>query len=387
MKKFKFIDLFAWLGWFHIAAESLGWECVFASEIDDKASDTYEKNLWLKPHWDITKIKEQDIPSFDMLCAWFPCQPFSKWWKQKWFDDTRGTLFFDICRIADFHKPSLLLLENVQNLSKHDNWHTYDTIISTLNDLGYITVSEPLVLSPEQFWVPSQRKRLYIPCIRKDLTSETTLHFDFNMSKPKDAYSILDMENNEDVSLKISDYEERVLIIWDEFLSFIKYETLGFPIWYDYLVSNSDVSWLPLWKKNIISKNNQLYVDHKDLIDSWKTKYNNLDWLYDSHKKFEFQAWKSYKSVFDWLIQFRPSGVRVRKPNAFSTLVAMNQPQIVWKYRRRLSINETKKLQSFPSTYELSENKNISWKQLWNSVNITVVTNVMKELLKKSNLI
>ena len=113
----KFIDLFCGIGGFHQALKKIGCECVFASDIDENCRKTYENNYGLKPEGDITKIKIEEIPIFDILCAGFPCQPFSKAGFQKGFDDDRGNLFFHICNVVKIHKPKYMILENVRNLA------------------------------------------------------------------------------------------------------------------------------------------------------------------------------------------------------------------------------------------------------------------------------
>ena len=121
LNKIKYIDLFAGIGGFHQAMNNFNAECVFASEWDKEAVKTYFENYKIKPYGDITEIKEKDIPPHDMLCGGFPCQAFSISGKQKGFEDTRGTLFFDVARIVKYHKPKVLLLENVRNFEKHDD--------------------------------------------------------------------------------------------------------------------------------------------------------------------------------------------------------------------------------------------------------------------------
>lgn len=118
LKSYKFIDLFAGIGGFHYALKSFGAECVFASEIDEKASFIYEQNHGLKPFGDITKIDEKDIPKHDILCAGFPCQAFSISGKQKGFEDTRGTLFFDVARIVKEHQPKIVFFRKCQKFCK-----------------------------------------------------------------------------------------------------------------------------------------------------------------------------------------------------------------------------------------------------------------------------
>ncbi len=170
---YNFIDLFCGIGGFHLALSSLGANCVFASDIDKEACKVYETNFGLKPHGDITKIKEEKIPKHDILCAGFPCQPFSISGNQQGFDDEqgRGKLFFDIVRIAKYHKPKVLLLENVKNFEKHDGGKTIERVEKELNDIGYTVFFD--VLCASDFEVPQQRKRIYIVAFRDDLNINT----------------------------------------------------------------------------------------------------------------------------------------------------------------------------------------------------------------------
>ena len=126
MEKFKFIDLFCGIGGFHQAMADLGGECVYASDIDADCRKTYERNYGIKPDGDITKVEAKDIPAHNVLCGGFPCQAFSKAGNRLGFaDPTKGTLFFDIMRIAKYHKPEYMLLENVRNLASHDGGKTW----------------------------------------------------------------------------------------------------------------------------------------------------------------------------------------------------------------------------------------------------------------------
>lgn len=167
LKKLKFIDLFAGIGGFRIALESFGSECVFSSEWDKFCQESYKLNFNETPYGDITKIDEKDIPDFDILCAGFPCQPFSVSGKQKGFEDTRGTLFFDIVRIVNYHKPKIIFLENVKNLKAHNDGATFNVIEKTLNELNYNVYHK--VLNAKNFGLPQNRERITIICIRKDI--------------------------------------------------------------------------------------------------------------------------------------------------------------------------------------------------------------------------
>ena len=157
----KFIDLFAGIGGFRLGFENAGCTCVFSSEIDEHACRMYELNFGNNPYCDITKLDPNAIPDFDILCAGFPCQAFSICGKQKGFyDETRGTLFFDICRILETKKPKVFVLENVFNLEKHDSGRTLTVMLSALSDLGYTVVYK--VLNARNFGVPQNRERIII---------------------------------------------------------------------------------------------------------------------------------------------------------------------------------------------------------------------------------
>jgi DNA (cytosine-5)-methyltransferase 1 len=160
MEKFKFIDLFAGIGGFHQAAAAVGGVCVFASEIDAAAQQAYEANYGLNPEGDITKVNTASIPEHDLLCAGFPCQPFSIIGNRQGFDDIRGTLFFEIVKILETKKPPMIVLENVKQLATHDNKKTISKIINTLKDLGYKT--EWKVLNALDYGLPQKRERTLI---------------------------------------------------------------------------------------------------------------------------------------------------------------------------------------------------------------------------------
>ncbi|MFZ4107267.1 DNA cytosine methyltransferase [Flavobacterium sp.] len=168
---FKFIDLFAGIGGFRLAMQSLGGKCVFTSEWDKEAQKTYRANFGEVPFGDITKeqVKNYIPDGFDVLCAGFPCQAFSIAGKRGGFDDTRGTLFFDVAEIIKRKKPKAIFLENVKGLRSHDKGKTLETILNVLrNDLGYY-VPEPQVINAKSFGVPQNRERIHIVGFRKDL--------------------------------------------------------------------------------------------------------------------------------------------------------------------------------------------------------------------------
>jgi DNA (cytosine-5)-methyltransferase 1 len=162
---FTFIDLFAGIGGMRVAFEKTGGECVFSSEWDKYAQVTYAANFGETPQGDITQVEVRDVPKHDVLIGGFPCQPFSQAGLKRGFDDTRGTLFFDVARIIDHRKPSMVLLENVKGFVGHDKGRTLDIVKGTLEDLGYNVFYS--VLNARDFGVPQNRERVYIVALNK----------------------------------------------------------------------------------------------------------------------------------------------------------------------------------------------------------------------------
>ena len=198
--KFTFIDLFAGIGGMRIAFQNLGGKCVFSSEIDERAQKTYAINFGDIPDGDITKINEYEIPDHDILVGGFPCQAFSIAGKRGGFNDTRGTLFFDVARIIKAKQPKAFFLENVKGLTNHRGGRTLVTILNVLReDLGYI-VPEPKIMNAKNFGVPQNRERIFIVGFRADLgiTEE-----DFSYPEPTDTTkTIRDIMEKEPVSAK-----------------------------------------------------------------------------------------------------------------------------------------------------------------------------------------
>lgn len=167
LKGFSFIDLFAGLGGFRLALESLGAKCVYSNEWNSEVQKVYAKNFGDVPEGDITQVDEKKIPNHDILCAGFPCQAFSISGKQKGFEDSRGTLFFDVARIVKEKQPKIVFMENVKNFATHDNGHTLEVVKATMEELGYIFFQK--VLNAVDYGIPQKRERIYMVCFRKDL--------------------------------------------------------------------------------------------------------------------------------------------------------------------------------------------------------------------------
>lgn len=194
LMKFTYIDLFAGIGGFHQAGDALGGKCLFASEIDPEAKRSYAENYGLQPQGDITKIDAKDIPDHDVLFAGFPCQPFSIIGNRLGFEDIRGTLFFEIARILEEKKPRLFILENVKQLSRHNNGKTLKTILNTLENLGYKVYWD--VLNALDFGLPQKRERTII-------VGFLNHGVDFSFPKVKKVGCLMDvLEPDEEVDAK-----------------------------------------------------------------------------------------------------------------------------------------------------------------------------------------
>ncbi len=387
MRKFKFIDLFCGVGGFHLALESLGGKCVFASDIDLDCRKVYQDNFGLEPVGDITKVDEKDVPIHDVLCAGFPCQSFSKAGYRRGVNDPRGTLFYEIIRIAKHHQPKYMILENVRNLAGHDGGNTWRVIRYNLREIGYNVSDEPIIFSPHNLGIPQHRERVFILCKRKDLGELP--HFTFNKkNRPaSNAFSIL-QPDEEIVNInryKLRKNEVAIINLWNEFSEIVKDDLPGFPVWSEWLKKLNGVDNIqsyPKWKQNIINKNSKLYSDHKRQIDAWfKKALKNPDFT-GAKAKFEWQAGKATNpDIWETIMHFRPSGLRVKSPTYYPALVAITQTSIVGPRKRRLTPRECARLQRIPDSYKLHPIDRVAYKQLGNSVNVDVVRLFAKLLL------
>ena len=388
MKNFKFIDLFCGIGGFHQAMSDLGGTCVFASDIDADCRKTYERNYGLKPEGDITKINAKDIPSHDVLCAGFPCQSFSKAGNRLGFEDeTKGTLFFDVCRILDFHKPKYALLENVRNLASHDHGNTWKVIHDSLDKLGYNLLPEPVIFSPHMLGIPQHRERVYIMCVRNDVGQIRPFIYEKSKAQKCSIETIL---QSDDEIPNIQDYRvsidmENLIDLWNEFLQSIRVDKLpGFPIWTDRLCDldpNEDLAQYPSWKQNFIHKNNELYIANRKFINGWLKRANNNPLFFGAKAKLEWQAGNTdAPDIWNQIFQLRPSGIRVKVNTYFPALVAIVQTSIIGSRRRYLTPRECARLQSFPDTFKYDVKLAQAYKQFGNAVNVDCVKMFAKHM-------
>lgn len=399
------MDLFAGIGGFHAALEPLGGECVFACEIDSAARAVYEINWDMDVQKDIIPLTEGrvQVPAHDVLCAGFPCQPFSKSGKQLGMDEARGTLFWNIARIIDKRHPSLVLLENVRNIAGPRHRHEWAVIVRTLRELGYAVSDTPVVFSPH--WLPRSaggtpqvRERVFIvawrvgPRTARSLRSIGPLlkkgpvgswdpnRWDLELDLPLESSS----EIRDAGKYALSDDEEHWIEVWNDFLRKVDMERLpGFPIWADSLEEFPRVdSHTPLWKANFLRKNAELYRHHRVGIDSWKEVHKDLTRLPISRRKLEWQAQDAEQDLWQHVLHFRPSGIRVKRATYLPALVAITQTSIIGSRRRRLTPREAARLQGFPDSFKFGEQSDAStYRQLGNAVAVGAVRHVFRSAL------
>lgn len=446
-KTYKFIDLFAGLGGFHLALSELGCECVFSSELKDDLRKLYKINFpKTKIKGDITGIKPEDIPAHDILCAGFPCQPFSQAGKRQGFSDEkeRGNLFYNICAIIEHHQPRYVLLENVSNLKGHDKENTWITIKAMLNELNYEVKDE--ILSPHQYGIPQHRRRIYIVCENRGFGKLERFNFPRTRKITCDITKIID-ENDVDY-IRLKEDTRFQLSMWEKFIKLVisHGQTIPrFPIWamefgatYDYkdiapafqsvaqlkstkghlgeIVMGPTVedclNCLPIyaqtntsrkfpdWKIRYIEQNREFYKKNKDWLDKWIQEIKHLD---NSHLKMEWNCGdNATTTLYDKIIQFRASGIRVKLPT-FSpalNLVGTQIPIFPWvklpketladpdtpEYGRYMTRQEAAMIQGMmklkfgDDDFALSLPR--SFAALGNAVNVTIVKHIAKNLLE-----
>lgn len=405
---FKFVDLFAGIGGFHAALGAMGGKCVYASEWDEDSARIYERNWNLKPDGDITLSANDEvmnIPDHDVLVGGFPCQPFSKSGKQLGMEETRGTLFWNIAKIIEVRKPSIVLLENVRNIAGPRHIHEWEVIIKTLRDLGYRVSTKPMVVSPhlirpEFGGRPQVRDRVFIAATRipkgipnfkidVDIPNLEPVMKDWNPQEwnlGKDLPLEKITKSDYKKSLTLSESEQQWIEAWNDFVLLfrkkeIKNQIPGFPIWADDWVDRKKLRIpkdTPEWKRNFLIKNAEFYTENKKVLDKWLKKWKKLESFPPSRRKFEWQA-QDANSLLETIMHFRPSGIRAKKATYVPALVAITQTSIIGKQLRRISTREGARLQGLPEWFDFADQPNpLSYKQLGNGVNVGAVYNVIK---------
>lgn len=418
----RFVDLFAGLGGFHVALSNLGHTCVLASELDPSLQKLYEENFGIRPNGDVRRIKKAEIPKHDILCAGFPCQPFSKAGEQEGLDCPEwGDLFGQVLKFLRASEPRYFILENVPNLGRHDGGKTWKKMRAALERLGYEV--DARTLSPHQFEIPQIRERLFIVGDRQNLDgfewpTPSTQRLSIKSvldSKPKDARPLPEQVIS-------------CLNVWQDFLdrSPRNIELPSFPIWsmefgatypfeestpykvgtralrkyrgcHGELLNGFDSAErfnrlpsyakskrkrFPDWKIQFIRQNRQFYADNKKWIKPWLKEILNFP---PSLQKFEWNCKGEPRDVWRYVIQFRASGVRVKRQTTAPSLVAMTTTQvpiIAWE-ERYMTPRECARLQSLDTLKALPVAATSAYRALGNAVNARLVELIGRQLIAR----
>lgn len=331
---FKFIDLFAGIGGMRLGFQQNGGTCVFSSEFDKFAQGTYKLNHGELPLGDITKINEEDIPDHDVLLAGFPCQPFSYSGLCEGFEDkTRGTLFFDVLRILESKRPKVALLENVKGFKSHDKGETMFIALKALDEAGYVPFWT--ILNSFDYGVPQYRERWFCVAMRKDIAS----NFEFPSSEGRNTTlrDIVDLEES-GKAYQLTDFEKERI---------------------EYHFSRSSL-------EERVKHDSSKYEPH--------TKKGK-------HGVFSFQK-------ADGALRFHVGDVaKTQIQEAFyacldtyaPTIIANRVPKL-WDIGRKLTVHESLLLQGFPSSFKFETSNAQSYKQLGNSVTVSVIDRLAKKI-------
>ena len=385
----KFIDLFCGIGGFHQALKKFNTKCVLASDNDKKCQEIYKINYNIDVQNDVKKINPNDIEDFDIICGGFPCQTFSNAGKKKTFSDERGLLFDEIIRIAKVKKPKFMFLENVKHILKVGDGKVIKYIKERLDENNYIL--QLFNMSPHKYGIPQQRERIYFVCVRKDIYNG--LDIELPISNKKIIFNnFLDKKKDIDKKYYIKGDILKVLEAWDEMIKIfevgekISPTILIHEFYIDDRKKNFDT--YSKWKQDYINSNKKIIDKYKDKWDSWYKKHKDILQKREIYGKLEWQTGliKPNDSIFNYFIQIRQSGIRVKKAEYFPTLVAISQIPIYGKEKRYITPRECARLQSFPEDFIMSENDNVSYKQFGNAVNVDNVETVIKATFQHYNI-
>lgn len=323
---FTFADIFCGLGGFRIGLEALGGRCVFSSDNNPHIQDTYEKNFDERPQGDIRDIRTESIPEFDVLTAGFPCQPFSISGHKKGFSDTRGTLFFDICRIIESHTPKVVVLENVKHLLHHDRKQTLTKMLKTLNELGYsASVS---LLNAIDFGLPQNRERVFI-------IASKNLCFDFQE---------IETETTMPLKVFLEDSEDHEYLNPEEYTLLETYKIRRQPM--------SGLIFCGYRNKNRFLKNVAERSLHLNRVHRQPNRIYSVE---GNHPTLPSQESSGRFFIYN------PASNKVRK----------------------LSIGECFRIMGFPEAYKRVSSVGEQYRQIGNSVAIPVINGIMKQIIQQ----
>lgn len=439
MKRLRFVDLFAGLGGFHLALRHLGHECVFASEINEELQALYRANFVEAQgitHGDIREYKKK-VPPHDILCAGFPCQPFSKSGKQHGMcDKTRGTLFHEILEILDQHHPPYVILENVGNFERHDEGQTWKVVKNSLAELGYqVRGTEHVgsgghgLVSPHHLGFPHTRERFYIVAslgqLPKDPFPEAQRARTTTLEDIVQVDSELSEEDMKEAAL--SEQQRSCIDHWNALLARLSVDDVAlpsFPIWGDEILAtypfakNAPYAFTAKELRKYIrqyrpprgAKKSELLAllpsyarSRQRKFPKWKIDFirNNRDWFErispyisqqwirklltfpPSLRKLEWNCKGENHDLWRHVLQFRPSGLRVKRFTSSPALVAMTTTQIpiLGPEHRFITRIEGLRLQGFPDSHKLPKERGAAFRALGNAVHVEVVREIARRLI------
>jgi DNA (cytosine-5)-methyltransferase 1 len=435
----KFIDLFAGLGGFHLAMRSLGHDCVFASEIDTELQSLYVDNfphLKDKTFGDIRKCRDS-VPEHDVLCAGFPCQPFSKSGSQLGLDDQiKGTLFDEIVYILDKRRPEYVLLENVGNFERHDGGRTWQIVKDKLHNLGYsvrgtehLTSGGTGLISPHHLGFPHSRERFFIVARLSSLPANPFPPSDRECKTSLNSIVQPESELTETDILETSITKGQLACIehWNKLLMTLPEREVplpSFPMWADEIdatypfekytpfvtplkelrqclnghspvrlsrkrllsllpsYARRQEDQFPKWKIDFIKQNREWFKKYRAYFsEDWLTKLRSFPL---SFRKFEWNCKGAERDLWKHVLQFRPSGLRVKRYSTSPSLVAMTSTQIpiLGPEKRFLTKIEGLRLQGFPDSHKIPSSRTKTFQALGNAVHVNVVEAIARCLIE-----
>lgn len=447
-EQLNFVDLFAGLGGFHTGLSRLGHTCVFASELDSDLRDKYAVNypdMAGRIYGDINHHID-DVPPHDILCAGFPCQPFSKSGFQKGLEDpSRGTLFHTIVKILSIHHPRYVFLENVGNFERHDDGRTWAIVQEELAKLGYdvrgtshVTKGGKGLLSPHHLGFPHHRERFFMVA-QKSPFSVLDSPFPRGVRGKRTNIDALidangDLTDTELELTKLTSSQRNCIEHWNKLLSKLptdgEFEYLpSFPLWadeaeatypfdestphscsteildgfrkslgFDAVATREDIfahlpqyalrkdERFPEWKIRFIKQNRDWFKKVRTAVDTrwWNRWYAKLRKMPASFRKLEWNVKGEQRDLWEHILQLRPSGLRAKRYENSPALVAMTATQIpiMGPRQRFLTVREGLRLQGLPDTMQLPEGRTASFKALGNGIHAGVVEAIARTWLK-----